>query len=467
MSSRVLLISINTHTDPYPVFPLGLACISAALKSAGHTVRWYDPLALESRLAEVLEEFQPDVVGVSLRNIDDVQISRQETFQEAAGRLCNDIRDLRNCTIVIGGCGFSIFPEEVMQNSGADYGIVGEGEESFLALLDALENGKEIPNIPGLVRRDGDALIIHPPQRLDVERQTIPHRPSEARPYYLESTGMLNVQTQRGCSLKCIYCTYPGIEGVEVRQRPAALVAAEFEQLAAEGVPYLFIVDSVFNSSTDHVRGICNALIERGSPIEWGCFLRPKGLSTDLFELMFRAGLRHVEFGSDSFTDSVLRRYGKDFTFNDILESTAAAEAAGVKHCHYLICGGPGETLATLESTYRNSLKLNETVIFGLIGMRVYPGTRLWQRLRSEPGWENRDLLQPQFYLSPELTQQQIEEALARFAKESPHWFVGEAPPGFDRITQRLRSRGVTGPLWEYLQVAARMRSQLPGVAAE
>ena len=154
-------------------------------------------------------------------------------------------------------------------------------------------------------------------------------------------------------------------------------MADEFEALERQGAKYAFIVDSVFNSSPTHVAETCEAICRRKLTIRWGCFLRPQGLTPELVQLMARAGLAHIEFGSDSFCDAVLHEYGKDFTFDDIQQSSEAARAAGVDCCHFLICGGPGETLETLRLGFENSLRLRGAVIMAVAGMRIYPGTRL------------------------------------------------------------------------------------------
>src|SRR5262249_29409004 len=111
---------------------------------------------------------------------------------------------------------------------------------------------------------------------------------------------------------------YPLIEGNHHRGRSPELVVAEFEQLQSLGAKYTFIVDSVFNSPKQHVTEICEALLRRNAKIRWGCFLRPQDLNRAMMQLMARAGLTHIEFGSDSFCDEVLHAYEKDLTFDDI-----------------------------------------------------------------------------------------------------------------------------------------------------
>ena len=220
MPSRILLLSANRCTDPDPVFPLGLAHINAALRTGGHAVRWLDRLWNFDRLAETLREFQPEVVGIGLRNIDDVLIRQREEFYDELSALVAAIRQHVSAPIVLGGSGFSIFPERLLALTNADYGIAGEGEPGILALLDVLKNGGDFACVPGLVHRRDGAIVINPsePGRLDMAL-TEADRPSEIARHYLQASDTLNLQTQRGCHYLCCYCTYPVLEGKSNRRR--------------------------------------------------------------------------------------------------------------------------------------------------------------------------------------------------------------------------------------------------------
>jgi radical SAM superfamily enzyme YgiQ (UPF0313 family) len=268
---------------------------------------------------------------------------------------------------------------------------------------------------------------------------------------------MLNVQTQRGCAFHCCYCTYPLIEGITCRRRSPESVGEEFKEIERLGAKYVFIVDSVFNSSADHVAGICEALVRKNVKLRWGCFLRPKGLTSELMQLMARAGLSHIEFGSDSFCDSVLQAYGKHFTFEDIYESSELAREQKVDYCHFLICGGPGETRQTLTQGFENSQRLQGAIILALVGMRVYPGTSLFERARREGrSPSGADLLEPYYYLSQDMSEEEVFQQLREFAVRSPNWIVGDAPPQYLKAAERLRSKGIVGPLWSYFALMQR-----------
>ncbi|MBL9127937.1 MAG: cobalamin-dependent protein [Verrucomicrobiales bacterium] len=458
---RVLLVNANTYTVPYPVFPLGLARVASALREAGHTIHWVDCLADDTPVEAALESFRPDLVGISLRNIDDVAFRKRETFFGSLFDLCARIRERTRVPIVVGGSGFSIFPERLLEKSGADFGIQGEGEASLLALIEALRDGGEIRHIPGLVFRDGDVVRCNPqvPDRLD--RSPAPEdRPERLVEHYVRDSRMLNLQTQRGCAHRCCYCTYPLIEGRRHRRRPPESVADEFAQLAASGVPYVFVVDSVFNSSPEHVVETCEAILRRGIRLPWGCFLRPQGLTSELMTLMARAGLAHIEFGTDSLSDAVLEAYDKHLGFEDIKRSAELAAAARVDQCHFLIVGGPGETPSTLEETLERSRLLPDSVFLPIVGMRVYPGTRLRDRALAEGVISaDADLLEPVHYFAPGLDREAVQARLAEFGKTDTNWILGEPPPSFASLVERLRRRGVVGPLWTYFARLRRLPS--------
>jgi radical SAM superfamily enzyme YgiQ (UPF0313 family) len=181
---------------------------------------------------------------------------------------------------------------------------------------------------------------------------------------------------------------------------------------------------------------------------------------------MARAGLRHVEFGSDSLCDSVLEAYGKQLTFEDIRQSSAWVQAAGMDYAHFLICGGPGETMETLETTLKNSRLLAQATYMARVGMRVYPGTPLHEQFLRERGAQAAgDLLDPVYYLAEGLEEQAVFDRVHAAIREMPNWIVDDPPPAYFKMAERLRSRGVVGPLWVYLAMLQRLGGGLPGVA--
>jgi radical SAM superfamily enzyme YgiQ (UPF0313 family) len=463
MPRKVLLISTNRCANPDPVFPLGLSFINAALRRAGYITQWLDCLSSgPAELDQALASFQPDFVGLSLRNIDDVLIRKQETYYGDLATLSRTVREHSRARVLLGGSGFSLFPERLLELAEADFGICGEAEDSVVRLVAAADCPADLGTVPGLVYRDAGRVRINPPARGPLA--TLPEPPYRSAPlveYYLRTSGMLNVQTQRGCACACCYCTYPVIEGPRQRRRTPEAIADEMAELQQLGAKYAFIVDSVFNSSAAHVGETCEAIAQRDLKLRWSCFLRPQGLTPDLVRLMVRAGLSHAEFGSDSFCDAVLSSYGKGLDFADIRQSSDLMREAGVDYCHFLICGGPGETRDTLEETFVNSRLLKGSVIMAVVGMRIYPGTRLFARAEREGRVNSEtDLLTPCYYVADGLTTETVFERLTDFARQAPNWIVGDPSPAYARLVERLRQRGTVGPLWSYLSLIQRLWPQ-------
>src|SRR5436190_18485977 len=131
--ARILLISANRCITPEPVFPLGLCYLTAALRRAGHDCVWFDCLTNPLRVADKVRSYDPDFVGISLRNIDDVVFRKRETFFEGLAFIRASVRQESNCPIILGGSGFSIFPEKLLELVEADFGIAGEGETALAA----------------------------------------------------------------------------------------------------------------------------------------------------------------------------------------------------------------------------------------------------------------------------------------------------------------------------------------------
>ena len=463
MSARVLLINFNRCDQPYPVYPLGLAYLDAALRSAGHVTHLWDVQAGDGTLEASVADFQPDFVGLSLRNIDNVQCHHPQSFVYELLDCCRRLRAQTTAPLILGSSGFSMFPQELMALTGVDYGIRGEGEGALVRLLAALQARTPPDAIAGLVYRGADGAIrSNPCRETEAKFAAAPvHEQTILQPY-LTRGALPGVQTQRGCPLRCCYCTYPLIEGKRSRYRSGEEVVAEMRRLLTLGVRYTFIVDSVFNTSPEHVVEVCEALARAELDMQWECFLRPSGVTRELLALMRRAGLRHVEFGSDSFSDPVLQRYGKGFRFAEIEAASRLAHELELHYSHFLIFGGPGETVETVEETVRRSGTLLGAFYFATIGMRVYPETPLWRELAPEaPGESPADyLVEPRFYLAPGFTVESLLTRLREVQRTAHNWVVGDPPPAFLATMAKLRQRGVRGPMWEYIEPLQRLNGE-------
>ncbi|MBE2215379.1 MAG: radical SAM protein [Opitutaceae bacterium] len=460
--ARVLLVNLNSYDQPYPVYPLGLAYLDGALREAGHEPQWWDARMSEETIEACLARMQPDLVALSMRNIDNVQAHNPRSFIHAIVAFCRQVRAATRAPLALGGSGFSVFPRELYELTGVDYGVQGEGERTLIELIAALQAGRSPAGISGVVCRDAAGAVHHTPAHpADAVFTVDPrHDPALLRAY-LQQGSLPGVQTQRGCPLRCVYCTYPLIEGKRSRYRTGDEIVAEFRRMRELGVEYVFIVDSVFNTRRDHVEQICRALADAKTGMEWECFLRPAQVDRDLLQLMHDAGMRHVEFSCDSFSDPVLKTYGKSFKFADAERASRIAHEIGLRYSHFLIFGGPGETPASMEETIARAVTLPGAYFFVTIGMRIYPDTPLWRQLAPESRGERAGdyLVEPRFYLEPPLTTESIHARLLDVVRAHPNWTVGDPPSVFVATMEKLRKRGVRGPMWEYAEFLQRMQA--------
>jgi len=446
---KVLLISANTLKEPYPVYPLGLDYVSGAI-AAEHQVQIVDMNSLGDRdsLAAVIEAFSPDVIGMSLRNIDNTDTTDPRGFIGQYREIVDVIRNHTDVPLVLGGSGFTIFPDETIKALDADYGIIGEGERLGL-LLNAIQNRADTGPIPGVITRKRKKNLPAPWEG-KIIRSPIPN-PSNLK-YYLQNGGMLNLQTKRGCHFKCVYCTYPHIEGRKLRLMDPEEIAAAACALQANGAKYFFITDSVFNSDCAHSLAVAEAFKKSGLSIPWGAFFAPLKQPEDYFQIMAEAGLTHVEFGTDSLSNPVLASYRKPFRDQQVFRTHQAAIDAGLHVAHYFLLGGPGENPQTLKETLAGVGNLEKSALFFFCGMRIYPDTELYDTAIEEGQIaEGRSILDPVFYRSPFIDSDEIVRQVKKEANRRLNWVIGAGGEETAKIISRMYQRGHCGPMWEYL----------------
>lgn len=451
MSKRILLVSANTYTTPYPVYPLGVSYLKTHLQQvlpefevAVCDLNFGNMTLLEQMLRN--EYF--DYVGVSLRNIDDNNLYAKNSFITGYREIISGIRVHSDATLIIGGAGFSIFPDLLLKELGADYGIKGEGESTLPILIQKLEEGESVDEIEGLVYHDGEGKI-HVNGRKYYERSLALQFEGEWLDYYWEQSGMLNVQTKRGCPHHCIYCSYPVIEGRHIRTlNPEEVVATLKDLYFEKHINYVFFTDSVFNIDRKYNEELAHKIIESGVRVNWGAYFSPCNLSREDLALYKKAGLTHVEFGTESFSDQQLSNYRKGFTWHDVWEKSRFCDELGIFYAHFLILAGYGETEESLEETFLHSRQLKNTVIFPYIGMRIYPETELCEIACREGKIKSKEeLLNPIYYVSDQVDLTRIEErALDTGAK----WIFPNQEP--EELMARFRAKKRRGPLWEYLR---------------
>jgi radical SAM superfamily enzyme YgiQ (UPF0313 family) len=442
MGLRCLLISINTVTTPYVVFPLGLAHISGALISRGHHCEQYDLLVEGglSPLADVLQRFDPELIGVSIRNIDTVDSTDPQFFFEKALHAIEEIKAQTKSYIVLGGAAFSLFPEAILKKLNADYGITGEGEGAICDLADQIEND-DAPERGRIFEGRPNPEKNWPPVSYD----------NKIAKYYAENGGMLNVQTKRGCPFKCDYCSYPLLEGNEFRYRDPLEVVSEVKRLGKSySARYIFFTDSIFNDHKGEYLKIAEELVRQENKTPWSAYFRPSKLNYDELSLLKRSGLHAIEFGTDASSDRTLKGMHKSFLFEDVIKSQELADRLKIPTAHFIIFGGPREDEVTFEEGLKNIERLSRSVVFGFSGIRVIPKTPIHKRAIEEGLVKASDeLLEPFFYFSASIKRSYIERRLEEDWGERDIR-IFPVTSSFSQVSE-MHKMGMPGPLWNML----------------
>lgn len=456
---RVLLISANTEKLPDPVFPLGAAYMAAVSAEHGHSVETLDLCFLDAprpALDETIRTTEPEVVGISLRNLDSTSYPLNTSYIDDYKRLVDAVRELTAAPIVLGGAGFTVMPTTIMEYLGADVGVVGEGEMAFPWILERLSKREPIVSTHEYrCEPVNGGVCVSPVTRIkDLDMAGVPLRQRFDMDLYYQRGGALNIQTKRGCYFECIFCSYPLIEGSKVRMRTAKAVVDEIQAVRDQcQVRHWFFVDNIFNMPIRHAKDICEEIASRNLDIEWSGYLNPKFVDDELCRLMAASGCKAIEFGTDSGSPTMMVNLKKEFEAVDLRRASDLCHRYRLKFCHSLIFGGPGETMQTVSETIDLMDELQPTAVIAMTGIRILPGTEMVEiALRDGQLDADDNLLYPKFYIAPTLADELIDR-IESYAGSHTNWIVpGKGIKTNIRVLQKLRERKIKGQLWRLLR---------------
>ena len=400
---RVLLVSSNTERINMVTIPLGLGLVAGTARSAGHEVALLDLLDKPDpaeAIREAVATARPDVIGISVRNIDDQTAANPRFLLAQVKPVVDACRACTKVPIVLGGAGYSIFPGAALDYLGADFGVCGDGEAAFTALLECLRAGADPAGVPG-VRAAG-----RPPERPAVFIDDLDGFPAwDAALTALadpSSTDLwVPMQSRRGCPNDCSYCSTARIQGRKIRTRSPRQVVERVAEIMRGGCRRFYFVDNSFNLPESYAFDICRWMKELARGASWRCILYPHRVREELVRALAEAGCVEASLGFESGNERVLREMNKRFTPADVRATSNLLAEHGIRRIGFLLLGGPGETRETIEESlaFAESLRLDFLRI--TVGIRIYPGTALARRA-VEDGTiaADDDLLRPRFYLA-------------------------------------------------------------------
>jgi anaerobic magnesium-protoporphyrin IX monomethyl ester cyclase len=411
---RILLVQAFTALDMELVYPIGLAYLAAHLD--GHEVRIFD-VNLHARtdpfgaLESELRGFDPDVVGISLRNIKVAKPgSHEDDFAPQQKTIALVRRVCPKAITVAGGTAFSLYAEEFMKRlPELDFGVWGEAETRFPELVAKPDRPWEVPGV--YYRKDGKTLYSGAPPAVDFKKLKHPRRDlCDHAPYVASSFVSVGVQSKRGCALHCIHCSDTYLLGHAIRKRPAADVVDEIQELVEKwGVNQLFFCDQIFNIPPGHAIDICNEITRRNLDVQWSAWFNEhrNTLPDELMIALKEAGCGLLSFSPDHVDDRMLANLDKNFRYTDMLYTIEVAKKFDFDVEYSFFLNSPGEDARSLlkifEFLARAKWQLGPRLrMFTLLMMqpiRLYPHTRLAE-LARETGLVDKDhsLIEGQFW---------------------------------------------------------------------
>jgi radical SAM superfamily enzyme YgiQ (UPF0313 family) len=461
MKMNILMISTNNHSLPVPVMPLGACLVTEAAERAGHYVRFLDLMFERDALRAIdraTEDLRPDVVALSVRNIDNNDMQNPMFFVRDLPAMIRAIRGKTDAPVVIGGAAVSVMPEEILRLTGVDCAVMGDGEAVFPELLKNVSKIRQLSRTPGIARIEEGAYVANPcrPPVIPEVCSVPDFRRWIDVEAYLSRLATVPLQTKLGCHFQCVYCTYRKIEGNEYRLYSPESVAQAVKKTASQGLLDIEIVDNVFNSPLDHAMEICTELARSGHSARLQSIeLNPLFVDDDLLSAMAKAGFTAVGITAESASDRVLEGLRKGFSSRHVHNAAEAVRRHSLPCLWIFMLGGPGETEDTVNETLRfieKHIRPRDPVFFNT-GIRVYPGTELEEIARKQGLLAaGTDMLTPVFYLSPEIDRPWLERRIRDFRKSHMNVVGSDSLvlpflPALHRFGYRL---GVRSPIWRH-----------------
>lgn len=367
--------------------PLGIASLAAALRAGGFEADLRDLHSADwDAVNDLLAASKADVVGISCFTFERVNALRTAALVRQA---------LPSAVVVMGGPHATCFPGQILSHGVVDIVVLGEGEETMVALAACLARNGNLQDVEGIAFRrnnglqttrprvrsdDLDALAFPVYDAFDLTQYKSPEIPDQ----YRELIGT-HVITSRGCPYACHFCSvHHFFEGRWAFRSPGN-VADELERLVREqGVRHVYFSDDLFTLNPQRTIGICREILERRLDIVWMAETRVDCVTEEMLRWMRKAGCYRIYFGVESGSPRILKAINKRFTVAQVAQAFDLAHKVGMEPCCFLMVGNPGETPGTIAETIA-LIKDIRPATMPIIGITtILPGTQIYERAKDQ-----------------------------------------------------------------------------------
>ena len=403
--------------------PLGLLYLASYIREHGHEIYIIDVPALKLSLEDTLNlvlSYKPDLVGLTAMTIN---ILNANDIAEALKR--NGLA----APIVIGGPHFTATPVETLQRfSAIDYGVVGEGEITFLELTQNLSNNGSVKGLLGVVWRDANGnIILNSPRPMIQDLDTLP-LPAwdllpnfpDAYPHNALETKRLpaaSIMTSRGCPHKCTFCDR-AVFGSVIRGHSPEYTLEMIRHLKNNyGIKDLMILDDNFLLGKKKLFHICDSIIEENMDLKWYCLSHVKFMTEDRLRKIKEAGCWTMEVGIESGCERILKLLKRNTPKTQIAEAIKRAKNEGIKIKGNFIFGLPTETKESLEETIQFATSIDIS-LFQQNFLTIWPGCEL-SEYADQYGYTEREWGKLSHYKIAFIPSGLTQEDLLRASKEA------------------------------------------------
>ncbi|MBW2018730.1 MAG: radical SAM protein [Deltaproteobacteria bacterium] len=362
---------------PYPLYdrsqeedikpvPIGVYYIGAVLKENHYDVEvlnWYNIHKTPQKIAEVLLEKKPDIIGFSILNANrwgGVEIA------QIAKQINPDVK------IIFGGVAASFLWEHFLKHfPQIDFVVIGEGEYTFLNLVKSIDKGshESIENIKGIAFRKNGKVV----KTKDVEViQDLDELPIPAK--YFEYQ---HVSFSRGCPWKCTFCGSPKFWGHKIRFHSPENFVKHLELLYKKGITFFYVSDDNFTINKNRVIDVCKRIIAKRLKIAWVAISRVTYIDEDILYWMRKAGCTQISYGIESGSEKIRDLLNKNIRTDQIENAFALTYKYGILARAYFIYGSPEESWETIQDTI-DLIHQIKPLICVLYILEIYPGTKLY-----------------------------------------------------------------------------------------
>jgi len=366
--------------------PLGLCYLAAMVRKTGHRAAILDAPALSLDLAATVREVgnaKAALIGITATTASIIRAS-----ELAQGLRAGGVRS----PIFIGGAHVSALPEQTLREFPEfDLGVINEGEQTLVEVIEAYKSGSSYKDIRGVVFRDLDDIVTTLARPLIENLDELPfpawdlipdlakhYKPAPHSYFQLPSSSLM---TSRGCNGTCTFCARPFM-GERYRSNSPEYTLAMVDHLVRHyGVRDIMFYDDNFLLDRGRVLKICDALLSRDYRISWSCLARTDLTPKDFYETIHRAGCWQIAYGIESGDQDILNNMKKNVKIDRVVQMIQQANSAGITTRGYFMIGCPGETSETIEKTidFMRDSRLKE---FHVTFCTPMPGAELFDTWR-------------------------------------------------------------------------------------